>query len=101
MGPTALTDDGMLPLPVMIGLGLSGIAGSELQVWAGRRGVGRPPDEDPLLFDPVVISVWEAESDAQVRQLCNVMAQSWGYASSPGFDPTAATSSTKPTSRGP
>ncbi|HEU0077717.1 MAG TPA: hypothetical protein VFQ76_08735 [Longimicrobiaceae bacterium] len=75
----ALTEDGLLPLPVLVQLSILGAQGSELRASPeSYKDSAQPLPHPDLLLQPLVLSSWDAGAHVQVRQMFDEMWQAWG-----------------------
>lgn len=74
-----LTDDGLLPLPVLVQLSILGAQGSELLASPeSYKDSDQPLPHPDLLLQPLILSSWDASANVQVRQIFDEMWQAWG-----------------------
>jgi hypothetical protein len=74
-----LTSEGLLPLPLVVCLTLSGVRGSKFKT--SPRGSGIAPealDLDVVPVTPLVLHAWDATAAAQARGAFDELSQAWG-----------------------
>jgi hypothetical protein len=74
-----LTADGLLPLPLVVCLTLSGVSGSRLKT--SPRGSGTAPEEldlDVVPLTPVLLHAWDDVAAGQTRTAFDELSQAWG-----------------------
>lgn len=81
-----LTADGLLPLPLVISLTLTGIQGSKLTT-SPRAGRVAPNtmDVDVVSLTPIVLHSWDRAAAAAVRTIFDEMYQGWGLPRSSNY----------------
>lgn len=85
-GCAALTQDGLLPLPLVVSLTLTGIRGSRLL--HSPRSNGIAPDEidlDVAQLTPFLLHAWDRTSAMQVRGMFDELCQAWGAPRDPNY----------------
>jgi schlafen family protein len=80
-----LSDDGLLPVPLLIQLHLLGVGSSRFQATRafGTRS-SRCLEEDEVASEGMVLSDW-SEGSTVLRELCNTIWQAWGLPSSRNY----------------
>ena len=85
-----LTEEGLLPLPVVISLQLLEMRGIHLftsaRVWVPDDGITRPFQYDEIPIAPAVITSWGAEAELAAKRLFDVIWQACGYLRSFHYD---------------
>lgn len=86
-GCAGLTADGLLPLPLVICLALSGVQGSTLLISSGSsRSSPEAIAEDVVPLTPIVLHAWDEVAATQVRGLFDEMYQAWGLPRSTNYE---------------
>jgi hypothetical protein len=81
-----LTAEGLLPLPMVVCLTLSGVTGSALKT--SPRGSGIAPDVldlDVVALTPFLLHAWDDNAAAQVHVAFDELSQTWGLQRDPNY----------------
>lgn len=81
-----LSRDGLLPMPVLISLTISGTNGSRLLPNPHASGNQRQIGEDVVRVTPILVTAWGPATDSDIRSLFDEMYQAWGFARSINYD---------------
>jgi hypothetical protein len=87
----ALTDLGILSLPIVMSLRLLDVVGARLGHRAPAPQSDLPPYTDPdVIIDPLLITDWGADADRAARRLFDTIWQAWGWPESLHYDRSGA-----------
>lgn len=82
----ALTEAGVLTLPLAVSLQVLDIADAALVPEEGS-GSSVGPDAPDAIVAPIVVAAWGLDADAAARRLCDALWQGWGIRRSRHFLP--------------
>ncbi len=84
----ALTDDGLLPLPVLVSVRLLDVGGSRLQAtpvdWLHTKEI---QSAQHVYLTPVILNSWGADAQQQIRALFDELWQAWHQPSCQNYYP--------------
>jgi hypothetical protein len=81
-----LTADGLLPLPVVVSLTLTGVRGTRLQPRPSHSHLGpHELDVDVAALTPTVLHAWDETAAQQIRAVFDEMSQAWGLPHDPNY----------------
>lgn len=84
----ALSEDGLLPLPVMVSVRLLDVGGSLLKTFQNDPWYGQHQQTDPDVYlTPVVINAWGPPAAEQTRQVFDEMWQAWHFPACQSYYP--------------
>ena len=82
-----LTAAGLMPLPVVVSLSLTGVRNVWLQITPRRsRTSPRASDLDVVSLSPIVLHAWDGTAASQVRGMFDELSQAWGMPRSQLYD---------------
>ena len=78
------TADGLLPLPAVVSVALSGVLDTALEASPHRAAASvMRQTRDVVRLTPLLISAWDAAASHDIRSAFHEMYQAWGFARSP------------------
>ena len=81
-----LTADGLLPLPVLVGLSFSGIHHARLRAFPRAKVISEEYGEHSLTVTPILINAWDADANTRVRRMFDELYQNFGSSRCPNYD---------------
>lgn len=85
----ALTEAGVIQLPVLVSLTLVGIQGSVLYAGRSHEHFSFRPPAVPftIAIDPILVTDWSSDPGKEMKRVFDMMWQAWGWPASASYGP--------------